>query len=125
MSASKAQAQLTQLLVQKGKTVTLETLVAGLQPDDGWIYNELRLLQLNQGKLQSTTLDKRFKDRLHLDRKSGSLTLRNISLHDAGVYKLRTIRGQKVAYQTFTLSIYGNFGLIVLHQSELYSSYGI
>ncbi|XP_046899908.1 CD48 antigen-like [Hypomesus transpacificus] len=119
MSASKAQAQLTQLLVQKGKTVTLETLVAGLQPDDGLIYNESRLLQLNQGKLQSTTLDKRFKDRLHLDRKSGSLTLRNISLHDAGVYKLRTIRGQKVAYQTFTLSIYDTVSGPAITRSSL------
>ncbi|XP_062303853.1 uncharacterized protein LOC134008479 [Osmerus eperlanus] len=100
-----SQAQLTQLSVQKGKTVTLETHVAGLQPDDGWIYNKLWLLQVNPGKLRCTLLDERFTDRLQLDLQTGSLTVRNISLHDAGVYQLQT-GGDKVAHQTFTLSVY-------------------
>ncbi|XP_062303861.1 uncharacterized protein LOC134008481 isoform X2 [Osmerus eperlanus] len=100
-----SQAQLTQLSVQKGKTVTLETHVAGLQPDDGWIYNKLWLLQVNPGKLRCTLLDERFTDRLQLDLQTGSLTVRNISLHDAGVYQLQT-GGDKLAHQTFTLSVY-------------------
>ncbi|XP_062316467.1 SLAM family member 5-like [Osmerus eperlanus] len=102
---------MTQLSVQKGKTVTLDTHIAGLQTDDEilWIYNEWMLLQVHRGKLRRTSLDERFKDRLHLDRETGSPSVRDISVHDAGVYQLRTIRGDKAAYPiTINLYVYAN-----------------
>ncbi|KAI4881348.1 hypothetical protein NFI96_002622 [Prochilodus magdalenae] len=47
----------------------------------------------------------RFRDRLQLDRTSGSLTIRNTSREDSGVYKLHIITGS-VSVWSFSVDVY-------------------
>ncbi len=49
---------------------------------------------------------KGFKDRLHLDPQTGSLTVRNIGTDHSGIYKAQII-GNKMIRKTFNVTVYG------------------
>ncbi|XP_039536264.1 uncharacterized protein LOC120484892 [Pimephales promelas] len=52
----------------------------------------------------------RFRDRLELDRQTGSLTITNITNTDCGLYKLKIISSSETKYKRFKVTIWGNSG---------------
>lgn len=54
-----------------------------------------------------------FGNRLHLNAQTGSLTIRNITFRDSGLYEFRTIQiGQQDSFKTFNLFVYGRLRLV-------------
>uniref|UniRef100_A0A673YCV7 Ig-like domain-containing protein n=1 Tax=Salmo trutta TaxID=8032 RepID=A0A673YCV7_SALTR len=78
-------AEVKPLRGREGQTVTLHTGLA---------------------KLIITEYKGRFQGRLQLDRETGSLTIRNLTINDAGLYQLQVIR-QQVTYHNFIFTVYG------------------
>ncbi|XP_030643681.1 CD48 antigen-like [Chanos chanos] len=98
--------------VREGETVTLHTGFTRLQSDDQilWSYGpedpktKIVHSQVLRGDIKTDYSD-RFRDRLQLDRQTGSLTIRNISTTDSGVYKVRIISGE-VSEKSFNYTVY-------------------
>uniref|UniRef100_A0A9J7YCE6 Immunoglobulin domain-containing protein n=1 Tax=Cyprinus carpio carpio TaxID=630221 RepID=A0A9J7YCE6_CYPCA len=84
--------------VMEGDSVTLYTDVTKTQDNKvQWYYNSGRIARIT-GDPNKTCTDVqcnegnwRFRDRLHLDHQTGSLTIRNITDTDSGLYKLQII----------------------------------
>ncbi|XP_059424825.1 carcinoembryonic antigen-related cell adhesion molecule 1-like [Carassius carassius] len=81
-----------QILVKKGDSVTLHTDVeVNQEVRMMWYFNNVRIAYIN-GDLKICTDDvckERFRDRLKLDRQTGSLTIMNITNTDSGEYQLK------------------------------------
>ncbi|XP_030643697.1 hepatocyte cell adhesion molecule-like [Chanos chanos] len=98
--------------VREGETVSLLTGFTGLQSDVAilWFYGPVdpntKIVQsiFHRGEIITDYSDK-FRDRLQLDRQTGSLTIRNISTTDSGVYKVQIINGY-VSEKRFSLTVY-------------------
>ncbi len=91
-------------------SVTLHTGLTEIRDDILWTYgadNSL-LAQINRENQISSTYDdvpdERFRDRLKLDKQTGSLTITNTTTEHAGLYKLDIIG---VKSKTFSVSVYG------------------
>ncbi|XP_030643689.1 hepatocyte cell adhesion molecule-like [Chanos chanos] len=98
--------------VREGETVTLHTGFTGLQSDVQiqWFHGSvgpdtiIAQSQVVRGEIITDYSD-RFRDRLQLDRQTGSLTIRNISTTDSGVYRVQIISG-KLSEKTFSVTVY-------------------
>ncbi|XP_059424821.1 uncharacterized protein LOC132159324 [Carassius carassius] len=79
--------------VKEGESVTLDPGVIK-QPNHvmTWYFNDTLIAEIT-GDPNKTCTDfhcpERFRDRLKLDRQTGSLTIRNIRITDSGVYELK------------------------------------
>ncbi len=97
------------LSVTEGDSVTLHPDVTEIHEDDLIMWNfgsEISLIaQINRAS-GITHTDERFRDRLKLDDKTGSLTITNITTQHAGLYKLEIISA-KLSSKTFSVSVYG------------------
>lgn len=107
---------------REGQTVTLHTGLAKLQSDAKilWIFGPdspdifiVESLQVFRGEI-ITEYKGRFQGRLQLDRETGSLTVRNLTINDAGLYQLQVI-SELVTYHNFIFTVYGE---CVLYQSK-------
>ncbi|XP_073793136.1 uncharacterized protein [Danio rerio] len=84
--------------VLEGKSVTLSSDLTELKNDEQihwWIGNKDTVIAeinvtANRFSVFDDVLDGRFRDRLKLDNKTGSLTITNTRSEDAGVYELQT-----------------------------------
>ncbi len=95
------------------ESVTLQTFVTKIHKDDDilWIFGAETSLIAKisiENQIFSTFdgTDGRFRDRLKLDSKTGSLTITNITTEHAGDYQLE-INGAKKSSKTFSVSVYG------------------
>uniref|UniRef100_A0A3B4CJS5 Ig-like domain-containing protein n=1 Tax=Pygocentrus nattereri TaxID=42514 RepID=A0A3B4CJS5_PYGNA len=85
----------------EGNTVTIHTGLTEAQSDAHilWFYGpenaEIKIVNSEsfEGKIITNYYSQIFRDSLQLNRTSGSLTIRNISREDSGVYKLQIITG--------------------------------
>ncbi|XP_036420132.1 CD48 antigen-like [Colossoma macropomum] len=97
----------------EGNTVTIHTGLTGVQSDAHilWFYGpenaDIKIVnsQIIRGEIITDYDSERFRDRLQLNRNSGSLTITNISREDSGVYKLHIITGS-ISVWSFSVDVY-------------------
>ncbi|XP_056303286.1 uncharacterized protein LOC130215496 [Danio aesculapii] len=100
------------ILGKEGNNVTLN-VHAELQRDDLilWMFgDENNLIAQMNGETTETTFteaDERFRNKLLLDKMTGSLTVRNITSEHSGAYKLHIISSKKPTYSTFRVFVFG------------------
>ncbi len=99
--------------MMEGDSVTLNTGVNEIREGDDvlWKYGaeNSQIAKMKKKKHIFSTFngtDGRFRDRLKLDSKTGSLTITNITAEHAGVYQLE-ITGAKKSSKTFSVSVHG------------------
>ncbi len=98
--------------VTEGDNVTLNTDVTEVQRDDQilWMFNinnsDTRIAEIHRQNIYIDDSTLIFGDRLQMDSRTGSMTIRNIRTEHTGLYKLTIIKGG-VAYNTFYVAVYG------------------
>ncbi len=99
--------------MMEGDSVTLHTDLTEIQQADDimWTFAAEKSFIARIKKQQQifstfNGTDGRFRDRLKLDKQTGSLTITNTRTEHAGLYKL-DIAGVKLSSKTFNLSVYG------------------
>ncbi|XP_043078703.1 uncharacterized protein LOC122327412 [Puntigrus tetrazona] len=108
----------------EGDSVTLQTDVTEIHEDEDilWYFGGQKsaLAKINRATKTFFTYDvpdARFRGRLKLDNKTGSLTITNITTQHAGVYKLE-ISGAKLISKTFSCSVYAHLPVPVISRSS-------
>ncbi|XP_056304532.1 uncharacterized protein LOC130216673 [Danio aesculapii] len=104
---------ITSVPVKEGDSVTLYADATEIQKADLilWTFGPdgTRIAQFNRMankiSLYEEILDGRFRDRLKLDSKTGSLTIRNTTVTDSGLYKLELIGGKEVPPKKFNIIV--------------------
>ncbi len=95
-----------------GDSVTLNTDVTEVQRNDLilWMFNinnsDTRIAEFYRKNIYIDDSTLTFGDRLQMDSRTGSLTIRNIRTEHFGLYKLQILKGG-VAYNTFYAAVYG------------------
>lgn len=92
--------------VMKGDSVILNTGVSELQSDDTieWIFGDkLIIAKIEEKNKISINV---FKDRLELDSENGSLTIKDITNEQEGLYKV-DIRGHYETSKRFNVTVRG------------------
>nr|XP_021325118.1 uncharacterized protein LOC101885444 isoform X2 [Danio rerio] len=103
------------ILGKEGNNVTLN-VNAKLQRDDLilWMFgDENNLIAQMNGETSESTFteaDERFRDKLLLDKMTGSLTIRDITNEHSGAYKLHIISSKKPIYSSFRVFVFGESG---------------
>ncbi len=111
--------------MMEGDSVTLHTGVTEIHEDDDilWTFGaEKSFIAKIKKQQQISTFngtDGRFRDRLKLDDKTGSLTITNITTQHAGVYKVEISR-LKLTSHTFSVSVYGEYGKYCFESLDLH-----
>ncbi|XP_062408364.1 uncharacterized protein LOC134099491 [Sardina pilchardus] len=72
--------------------------------------NDLHIAQLYKDNAEIMPTDQ-FRNRLHLDRHTGSLTVTDIGFMDSGLYKLNIRGGTQNSYKEFDVIVYGDVGV--------------
>ncbi|XP_048035739.1 uncharacterized protein LOC125261174 [Megalobrama amblycephala] len=100
--------------VKEGDSVTLHTGVEKKQQDRmKWYFNDIRIAQINGDPSKTCTDvqckdgDERFRDRLKLENRTGSLTIMNTKTTDAGLYKLLITSGGSDREKIFSVTVHG------------------
>ncbi|XP_066518024.1 CD48 antigen-like [Hoplias malabaricus] len=110
---STAGEEVVKLQELEGNTVIIHTGLTAIQSDAQilWFYGPEKAdanivnSQVFRGETVIDYYTERFRDRLQLNRNSGSLTIRNISREDSGVYKLHIITG-RISDCSFRVNVY-------------------
>ncbi|KTG06644.1 hypothetical protein cypCar_00047405 [Cyprinus carpio] len=105
--------------VTEGDSVTLNTDVTEVQRDDQilWMFGpkETRIAELYKQSIDMFSSNEIFGDRLQLESFTGSLTIRNISSTDSGLYKLQIRSNRRNSDKTFNVTVYAvNVGHVTL-----------
>uniref|UniRef100_A0A8C2GZW2 Immunoglobulin V-set domain-containing protein n=1 Tax=Cyprinus carpio TaxID=7962 RepID=A0A8C2GZW2_CYPCA len=95
------------LSLMEGNSVLLHNNVATIHEDDDilWKFGAENSLIAQINRENQTFPDERFRDRLKLDRQTGSLTIMNTRTQHAGRYELE-INGKRLSTKTFSVSVY-------------------
>uniref|UniRef100_A0A672LWG5 Ig-like domain-containing protein n=1 Tax=Sinocyclocheilus grahami TaxID=75366 RepID=A0A672LWG5_SINGR len=107
--------------VMEGDYVTLKTNVTELHGDEDitWKFGAEKSLigKITEKRNFSTfdSPDRRFRDRLKLDDKTGSLTITNITTQHAGDYEQQK-RGVKLSSKIFSVSVYPHLPVPVIRR---------
>uniref|UniRef100_A0A8C1LE55 Ig-like domain-containing protein n=1 Tax=Cyprinus carpio TaxID=7962 RepID=A0A8C1LE55_CYPCA len=108
--------------VMEGDSVTLHTDVTEIHEDDEIMWNfganNSLIAQINRASgIFSTYNDGRFRDRLKLDRQTGSLTITNTTTQHAGHYKVKRIAAE-LSIKTFNVSVYARLSVPVISSNS-------
>jgi len=102
--------------VMEGDPANLNTDVHELQRDALilWMFgpedNLIAKADMEDNKMSTYDgVNGRFRDRLELDRQTGSLTITNITNTDCGLYKLKIISSSETKYKRFKVTIWGEY----------------
>ncbi|XP_056615553.1 uncharacterized protein LOC130430460 [Triplophysa dalaica] len=90
-----------------------------------WLYEEDKLIADLYKNQSDVEYDCRFKDRLHLDNKTGSLTITNISKNHSGLYKLKITKDyNNTKNERFNVTVYDHLSVpvIIRYSSQCSSS---
>ncbi|XP_077081549.1 CD48 antigen-like isoform X2 [Siphateles boraxobius] len=107
----------------EGESVTLNSDLTEIQTDDliMWITVHNNYLIAIKDNYKPDFPDERFRDRLKLDEKTGSLTIMNIRTTDSGLYRVISSRSKTPLY-TFNLTVYARLPVPVISHSSKKSS---
>ncbi|XP_026105567.1 uncharacterized protein LOC113077376 isoform X1 [Carassius auratus] len=95
--------------VKKGGSVSLKTGTKIQKSDEIlWTFGAENCLVVRDNP--GTPIGKRFTGRLELDKKTGSLTIRNIETADSGHFKLQIINSEKTTFRRFNVSVTESIG---------------
>ncbi|KAI2650657.1 Carcinoembryonic antigen-related cell adhesion molecule 3 [Labeo rohita] len=104
--------------VNEGESVTLQTGVEiNKQEKLRWYFNDILIAELNRDLSYSCTdfqckdADTKFRNRLKLDRQTGSLTIKDTRTTDSGVYKLKITRKSGESVKLFIVAVHGFFNM--------------
>ncbi|XP_026108529.1 SLAM family member 9-like [Carassius auratus] len=108
--------------VMEGDSVTLNTDVTEFNVGRiVWKFGAekslIAMIKRNKQNSTSDVLDERFRDRLKLDRQTGSLTITNITTQHAGLYEVN-INGAKRLTKTFNVSVYAQVSVPVISRNS-------
>ncbi|XDV24165.1 hypothetical protein PO909_028414 [Leuciscus waleckii] len=95
----------------EGDSVTLNSSLTEIQTGEEimWRFGTNGSLIAKTDGVKNTIpddLDGRFRDRLKLDKKTGSLTIMNITTEDAGVYEVKISRSSSPSTYRFNVTVY-------------------
>ncbi|XP_056615081.1 uncharacterized protein LOC130430126 [Triplophysa dalaica] len=102
------------LKVTEGETVILQTGVSQLQNDEKirWRYGPketiIAAIDGRNKEKSFNTNDEEFKRRIHLNDQTGSLTITNIKVRDAGGYELHIKSRNTTSYKRFNVLVWFN-----------------
>ncbi|XDV23436.1 hypothetical protein PO909_028014 [Leuciscus waleckii] len=109
------------VIVKEGEDLTLNTDVE-VQTDDQilWTFGarETHIAEIRGVRETYDGADGRFRDRLKLDKKTGSLTITNITAEHIGVYKLQTISSRGTLYQRFIITVCFEEKTVIVKEGE-------
>ncbi|KAK7126433.1 hypothetical protein R3I94_017799 [Phoxinus phoxinus] len=102
----------TSVSVMEGDSVSLNSGLTEIQKDEEirWRFGSNRTLIAKTDGVNNIIpddLDERFRDRLELDKKTGSLTIMNIRTQHAGVYEVEISGRSSSSTHRFTVTVYG------------------
>ncbi len=104
--------------MMEGDSVTLNTVLTEIHEDDDIVWKfraeDSLISQISIENPKSSAfngVDGRFRDRLKLDKQTGSLTITNITTQHAGRYEVK-IDGAKLTSKTFSVSVYGESSFV-------------
>ncbi|XP_052445451.1 CD48 antigen-like [Carassius gibelio] len=110
--------------VTEGDSVTLKTNVTEVQQADDvvWTFGSYnssigKIKKQHQNFSTYDVPDGRFRDRLKMDRQTGSLTITNITSQHAGVYIVQ-MSGAKKSFKTFNVSVYARLPVPVISRNS-------
>ncbi len=106
--------------VMEGDSVTLHTDLTDIQKYELvlWTFGPVstRIAQINNVvnkiSLYNDVLDGKFRDRLQLDDRTGSLTITNTRTKDSGLYTLQIIGGKEVPPKMFSIIVSGEYVVV-------------
>ncbi|XP_056304443.1 uncharacterized protein LOC130216573 [Danio aesculapii] len=96
------------LFVTEGDSVTLYANVTDIQTDDLLIWT----FGLDNTVIVNNFEVKKYRDRLLVNQKTGSLVINNITVNFSGIYKLENIR--KSTYRLFRVTVYAHLPVPVI-----------
>ncbi|XP_066517996.1 CD48 antigen-like [Hoplias malabaricus] len=127
---STAGEEVVKLQELEGNTVIIHTGLTAVQSDAKilWFYGpekaDINIVdsRVFRGETVIDYYTERFRDRLQLNRNSGSLTIRNISRDDSGLYKLQIIAG-KTSDWSFRVNVYSPVSKpVIRNQAVIHSA---
>ncbi|XP_058624823.1 natural killer cell receptor 2B4-like [Onychostoma macrolepis] len=106
--------------VMEGDSVTLHTDLTEIQGDDLilWTFGpkKTHIAKINRAhhEIFHDNVDGRFRDRLHLENQTGSLTITNTSTEHSGPYKIEIVSENQVSSKTFSVTVYAFLSIPVI-----------
>ncbi|XDV24051.1 hypothetical protein PO909_028339 [Leuciscus waleckii] len=116
--------ELKSVSVMEGDSVTLNSSLTEIQKDEDikWTFGTNRNLIAKTDGVNNMIADNpdvRFRDRLKLDNKTGSLTIMNIRTEDAGVYEVKISRSNSSSSTyRFNVTVYAPLPMPVISSNS-------
>ncbi|XP_051550719.1 uncharacterized protein LOC127438849 isoform X2 [Myxocyprinus asiaticus] len=109
--------------VTEGHSFTLDTDVTEIQGKDRivWTFkfgNCSAIVSSQSKDIYDSNCDETYRDRLQLDSRTGSLTIRNASTTDSGLYELQIYNNTVIRNKTFKISV-------IITAPDLHTSYNV